>query len=343
MKILVDCATLSKGGGVAVYVEKILGNFSERDSIVILAADGKSAEIFGGRRNFKVKAMKFYSLLTRAFYEQVFIPLYGLIAGADVLFIPKQYAPLLKTVRVVSTLHDFIPEKRESGEDFITRLYWKIQYNMIRMKSDGIIFPAASVMDEYKKRFKGFGGKKVAFIPDGFDSYKKAEGGEKIILLPSTVKSRKNLHLSLSLAEMIKREHPDKRIVMTGRCDSKSLMERLKRNHPDFEYLGYVDRDRIEELFNNAFVVLFLSAKEGYGLPVAEAISLQKRVIAAKTSLNESIYREMPIYYNLEMTLEENYPAISKKLKEGVKYEEKTRSWKEAAEETEHFIESVVG
>lgn len=343
MRILVDGATISRGGGVAVYVKNIVRNFSSRNEIVVLVKDKKSASFFSDKKNVRTAVMPFHSVFTRIFYEQLIIPVYALVIKADALFLPKQYAPLLRTSKIISTVHDFVPDKRVSGENFLTRIYWSLQYNFIRRRSDGIVFPALLVRDEYEKRFKNLGRKKSAYIPDGFDNYKKRDNQkEEFILIPSTIKKRKNIKLSLELALLMRKDYPDKKIVVFGREDSKKIILDIKKNYKDIEFLGYVSDGRAEQLFNDAFIVLYLSSREGYGLPIAEAISLKKRVVAAKTKLNKSIYTDMPIYYNLERTLKENYPSISNKLKEGVKYEEKTRGWKDAGEETELFIESVV-
>ncbi|MGE3062109.1 MAG: glycosyltransferase [bacterium] len=343
MKILVDGATLSKGGGVAVYLENILKNFTERNIIILLVREEKDGLKFKDKKNVECRRMPFYNLLTRLFYEHLLIPLYAFVRGADAIFLPKQYAPLLRTVKIITTIHDFIPDKKESGENLITRIYWSLQYNLISLKSDAIIFPARTVIDEYRNRFKNLNSKKHVFIPDGFDNYeKRAEQKKMYILIPSTIKKRKNIEISLKLANRIKEDYSDKEIVITGRVDSMDIMEKLKKECVKCTLLGYVSKEKMEELFNDAFVILYLSEQEGYGLPIAEAISLGKYVVAAETALNKSIYGDLPIYYNLSESLDKNYEKIMKKLKEGIKYEEKTRTWKEAGRETEIFIESLI-
>jgi len=343
MHIIIDCSTISRGGGVAVHIINMLNNFSDKNEIIAFVKNKSDSTLFNIKKNVSFKDMPFYNIFTRIIYEQVIIPLYALQKRVDVIYLPKQYAPLLRTTKIVTTIHDFIPDKKFGGESIFARVYWKIQYNLIKMKSDCIIFYTNMAVKEYKKRFRNLSKKKYGVVLNGFDSYEKKEHQrEKYILIPSTIKKRKNTEMAINLALKIQKEFPDKKIVIIGRTDSHIIERRIKEKNGAVEFLGFVEKEKAEELFNDAFVVLYLSTDEGFGLPIAEAIYLDKMVIASDTKINKYLYKNMPIYYNLTDSIEANSIRIIEKLNKGTNYEEKKRTWKQAGSETESLIESIL-
>lgn len=343
MRIVIDSFTVSKGGGVAVHIINLLNNFSERNEIIVLIKRDEDSSLFNAKKNVSFKKMPFYNKFTRLLYEQILIPLYAFYIKADAIYLPKQYAPILRTAKIVTTVHDFIPDKKSGGESLCARIYWKLQYNLIKMKSDNLIFYTKEAALKYKKRFRNLSKKRYAIIQNGFDSYSRRENQkQKYILIPSTLKKRKNIETAVELGLMIRKNFPDKTIAVIGRTDLKVIEKRIKEKNENVEFLGFVSRDKAEELFNDSFAVLYLSSDEGFGLPIAEAISLDKMVVAADNKLNKSIYKDMPIYYNLQKTVEENADSIIEKLKKGAHYEEKKRTWSQAGKETELFLESIL-
>ncbi|HAV93112.1 TPA: hypothetical protein DCW38_08040, partial [candidate division WOR-3 bacterium] len=228
MRIVIDSFTVSKGGGVAVHIINLLNNFSERNEIIVLIKRDEDSSLFNAKKNVSFKKMPFYNKFTRLLYEQILIPLYAFYIKADAIYLPKQYAPILRTAKIVTTVHDFIPDKKSGGESLCARIYWKLQYNLIKMKSDNLIFYTKEAALKYKKRYRNLSKKRYAIIQNGFDSYSRRENQkQKYILIPSTLKKRKNIETAVELGLMIRKNFPDKTIAVIGRTDLKVIEKRI--------------------------------------------------------------------------------------------------------------------
>ncbi|MEO0298234.1 MAG: glycosyltransferase [candidate division WOR-3 bacterium] len=335
MRILVDGTSITKGGGVSTHITMILKNFSDRDNKYIILIDQKKARDIVGRDDFLYIRVPFFNRVTKFFYEQFVFPFIGLLCKVDLLYMPKQSSTMIKFYKTVSTIHDFIPEKKSSKEDIFTRYYWKIEYNLISKRSDGIIFITKNCMDIYKKRFKNLNSKKNCVIYNGFDTYRKYEKQkEEYILIPSTLKERKNISLALKLAKDLKEFFKDKKILITGRVDDKNLKKTVK----DYEFKGYLPFQEFEKIINDSFVIIYLSKEEGFSLPVAEGLFLGKRVVCMDIPVHREIYKDLPIYYIKDLSYKENLERIVEKIKGEKIYEQKFKSWKECSQETEEFF-----
>ncbi|MEJ5307769.1 MAG: glycosyltransferase [candidate division WOR-3 bacterium] len=335
MRILIDGTSITKGGGVSTHITMILKNFSDHENKYFVLIDQKKAKEIVGRDDFEYLRIPFFNRVTKFFYEQFVFPFICLFYKIDLFYLPKQNSTMIKFFKTVSTIHDFIPEKRSSKEDIFTRYYWKIEYNLISKRSDGVIFITKNCMDIYKKRFRNLESKKSSVIYNGFDTYKKYENQkEEYILIPSTLKERKNITLALKLAKDLKEFFRDKKILITGRVDDETLKEAVK----EFEFKGYLPFNEFEKIINDTFVIIYLSREEGFSLPVAEGLFLGKRVVCMDIPVHREVYKDLPIYYIMDLSYKENLDRIIEKVKGDKKYEQRFKSWKECSKETEEFF-----
>ncbi len=334
MKILANGYSLSLGGGVSHYIENTVKYF--KNSIVLLA----DANI-QFKSNIEIKKIKHINIFTRLFFEHIIIPIIAYREKADIIFSPKSYAPILRLKKSVVMLHDIIPSEKSGGEKWYIRIYWKIQFYTACRFAEGIIFSNEIIKEQVTKKYPFIKNKKTIIIPYGFDNFKKLENTEeKYILIPSTIKKRKNILLALKIAKEIKKSFKDKKIIITGKIENRNILKNIDK---DIKYLGYIEKEQLEKYFNNTFVIIYMSNKEGYSLPIAESIFLNKKIIAMKTKLHMHIYKDYPIYYNIEHDFDKNIQNIINKLKsqqKGVKYE-KIQKWKNTALQTEKFIEKI--
>lgn len=64
---------------------------------------------------------------------------------------------------------------------------------------------------------------------------------------------------------------------------------------------GYLDQQSIEEMYKDAAVVVFPSHYEGFGLPIVEALSRKRPIIARKIPVFEEIRRRIPLGKNIHL------------------------------------------
>ncbi|MFO8061868.1 MAG: glycosyltransferase [bacterium] len=336
MKIFIDCMTLQRGAGVGTYIENIVSNIPRQYDII--AVTGKYHEF---KRPVTQVNPIFYNNLTRLVYEHLIFPIIACLTGSDIMFIPKSYAPLLRILPVVSTMHDILPvtESRESIASFI---YWKLSFASAAYLSTGIIMITDIINNEFKEEYRPAAGKKTAIIHNGWDKFNKlSQSSEQYIVIPATMKKRKNIPLACRTAMSIREEFPDKTVIVTGRIDDLSIKRSLEEDFPGIEIMGYIEHSELEEIMNNAFLVIYLSCAEGYGLPIGEALSLNKRVLAYDTALNRYLYSNGPLYYNPSDTFNDNIQRILKEIKDGKEKKVKARQWERAGRQTAEFLDKI--
>ena len=115
------------------------------------------------------------------------------------------------------------------------------------------------------------------------------------MLFVSGERPEKNLLRTLeAYCNYYKKSKKKVQIKITG--INKDLMERLLRSgklekeiiKEKVEFYEYINRDELSDLYKNSRYVLFMSKGEGYGLPIIEALSFGKAILASRvTSIPE--------------------------------------------------------
>ncbi|MCK4523489.1 glycosyltransferase [candidate division WOR-3 bacterium] len=338
MKIFIDCTSIERGGGVAHYIRNIVNSMPH--NIQVIAAM-KKRECFENP-NIKQIIIPFYNVFSRIVYEHIIFSIIALVNKCKCFFSPKSYTPILRTMPVITTIHDTIPVSDLSGENWYTRLYWKIQLHSAFKLSSGLIFINEMVRDIAFNDYRMGSRRRNCIIYNGFDTYKKNIGKEKYILIPGTLKKRKNNILAVKLGIALKSIFTDKEIIITGRNNNKNIEREIKELSTDINIMGYVNNEKMEYLFNNAFVIIYLSSAEGFSLPIAEACYLNKSVICSDIPIHKYIYNDYPIYYNTDKSIENNITHIKEELIHYEKRECKNQTtWKESSKSTIEFIERI--
>lgn len=88
----------------------------------------------------------------------------------------------------------------------------------------------------------------------------------------------------------------DVKMKITGTDGTKF---RYKIKNPDyFEFLGYVDDHKLEELYENAYLFIYPSLNEGFGYPPLEAMRYKIPVIASPFSSMAEICSQGVLFFN---------------------------------------------
>jgi len=98
----------------------------------------------------------------------------------------------------------------------------------------------------------------------------------------------KNFEIAVDAARLVKLPL----IIAGGGILTSAEIEKLNKivGHSNYCYLGFVDNEQLNVLYNNAFCLLYPSSYEGFGIPVIEAQKAGCPVIACyKSSIPEII------------------------------------------------------
>jgi glycosyltransferase involved in cell wall biosynthesis len=177
-------------------------------------------------------------------------------------------------------------------------------------RAAGFVFLSRSSLDEFERIFPGLLEEKdlkysVALLASRFESV----CSPRLIAPPSgwlavgTLEPRKNYRRILDAFEIYFAKSVVKRrmTIAGGRgWKSENLVERINelQRRGLVNYEGYVDDARLRELYTDSFALIFPSHYEGFGLPVAEAMSQACPVITGKSSSLPEVGGSAAVYCN---------------------------------------------
>lgn len=207
------------------------------------------------------------------------------------LYFEPNFIPLrIRAKRIVTTIHDFSifhfpewhPEERVE--------YFRKNFERSIRISDVLITPSKFVENEARERLGE--DLDIRSIPNGYDPGlffpKDTDTRRPYILFVGTLEPRKNIrnliHAFNSLPKTVQNDH-DLLICGTYGWKSEDLLRFLKsQENPKIRYLGYVNGEKLAELYRGATCLVYPSFYEGFGLPPLEAMACGCPVIVSRSS-----------------------------------------------------------
>ena len=136
---------------------------------------------------------------------------------------------------------------------------------------------------------------------------------KKYILFVGTIEPRKDQEKVLDAFDTLAKKYPDLNLILIGkqgwkveRFIKKITSHKLKDKR--FFYLNDISDDELVQFYKNAWIVIYLSKHEGYGLPIAESLRHGNITIASKNSSMYEVGRNFTDYvvYNSESEIVDN-------------------------------------
>jgi len=314
MKIGIDARIISKRG-VGRYISNLISN--------LLAIDKQNEYyIYTGKNteatNIAAPNCRFIRLNTgNAFlYEQFFLARQAQKDKVDILHSTDNTMPYFSECKSLVTIHDvmFIRPIRQAIlkptiKQRIHDLYKKISVPVSARKADHIITVSEYSKQDIINKIK-VPEEKITVIPEGVENkYKVVNDGQKIkgikekyginrpyVLISAAADLRKNTQKAIEAFSMFNKKTGGKyQLVITSLGEKEikttNIREKIKelKLENDVIITYYVADDDMVYLYNAAFVFLFPSLWEGFGLQVLEAFACGLAVITSdKTSLKET-------------------------------------------------------
>ena len=153
--------------------------------------------------------------------------------------------------------------------------------------------------------------------------------GKKYLLFVGTIEPRKDQEIVLNAFEKIAEKYPDLNLIFIGKQGWKveKFINRIQNHkliNKRFFYLNSVTDNELSLFYKNAWIVIYLSKHEGYGLPIAESLKYGNITIASKNSSMYEVGRNFTDYvvYNSQNEIIDN---ISLYYENSELYEEKKK------------------
>lgn len=165
---------------------------------------------------------------------------------------------------------------------------------------------------------------------------------KKYLLFVGTIEPRKEQEIVLNAFETLAKKYSDLNLIFIGKQGWRieNFLDRINK-HPlkekQFYYLNEIDDDTLSCFYKNAWLVIYLSKHEGYGLPIAESLRYHNITIASKNSSMFEVGRNFSDYivYNSKneiidtISLYYDNSDLYKEKKEWIKKGFKAVTWDE--------------
>lgn len=199
--------------------------------------------------------------------------------GADLLHVPHYVTPYT-SLPVVTTIHDLIHLRLPRRDlPFGGRLYARWMLGRAVKKSSRIVTVSNAVKREIEQQFPRLSPDSIIVVPNGVPepaaSPVDQERRGRYLLFAGNDKPHKNVDRLVKAFESIDPREAGLTLVLAG-----SEFERF-RSIPGVNVRGFVEEDDLIRLYRHATALVQPSLMEGFGLPVAEAMSHGTPVIVS--------------------------------------------------------------
>lgn len=209
-------------------------------------------------------------------------PISTMFKNADIIIFTNTLTPFYKipNKKYYPVLHDLWAYKSPETVTFIQSLYTRIVIASIKNTYEKIITVSETIKQEIVDFFNcseedvnvvynyfSFGEKPVL-------DYSKEEQlkilskynieSKKYILSVATLNKRKNIPMLIDAYNQL---DSDIKLVLVGKASSESF----NCNNQNIIFTGYLSDDELKVLYNHAFLYVFPSVYEGFGIPIIDA------------------------------------------------------------------------
>lgn len=268
----------------------------------------------------------------------------------------SQYLPELnKKIKVVLTIHDlnFMHDPRRSDAKKLKHLK-ALQKNINR--SSAIV-----CVSEFGKKdvlqHCDIGNKPIYVIHNGTNSLEKPslfgnsyKPRARFLFSIGVLERKKNFHVLLPLLQ----QNQDMELLIAGRPNDRKYILYLKELAKELgveekiKVLGAISEEEKAWYYQNCYAFTFPSLSEGFGLPVAEAMSVGKPLfLSNKTALPE-IGKDIAFYFNsfngvhMQKVFTDGMQQYkTQKMKEAIKLRSQDFCWQKAAQQYINVYQSL--
>ena len=311
--VLLDCRNLSyPGSGLCSYCEGVLeelASYKDMFNFVFLVNDKESVDRLHLQYDYSI--MKAYikksNMLLRDINEQLVIPFRLLFKRIDVFHGFDYYVPIISTrYKKVTTIHD-CAAFRELVSGSMRTKYRQFLQLMAAKHSDKIVtisnFSKKEIMDihcvpEKKVVYSYNGVKKVFYQPVGEETKNKTLGRlsriGKYILYYGGYRKNKNVGM---LLKAFKKTHGYSLVLVGASNDITNVLNEAEIHDNRIVNWGFASDDEIKCLLDNCVAFVTPTTYEGFGLPVAEALSRGSRVICNDIEVLREVGGDDALYF----------------------------------------------
>jgi len=301
IKIGVDARPLSYLlTGIGIYLKHLLNAIQQidHDNFYYLISNGPILYNLKNPNWSKIEG-KYKQKLISTLWLQFNAPIICNKIGLDLFWGTRHNLPLILPARTktVLTIHDIVHRLYPATMTLENLLIERLLVKRSITKADCVITDSFATVKDLNKYFRAVTNK-VNVIYPGIPVLPSIEFPDNVVsdehtpqnyfLFVGSLDPRKNFDRIFKAFEFIHPTNPDVHLILAGGKGWKNTsFRKIIHSHPLKEYVhltGYVSRERLKTLYQNALCLLFPSIYEGFGFPILEAMSCGTPVITSKTS-----------------------------------------------------------
>lgn len=293
--------------------------------------------------------------------EQIFVPKLASRIGADVVFSPANYGPVL-VKRPVLLLRNALAVAFVEHRP-VKILYWLLLYFAT---GTSIIFSREAIaVSEYAKRAVGSGPlralrDRIVVVPHGVNPlFSEGANGARpqgeYLLVVSDIYVQKNLRNLLLALVHVRRKYPDLKLKVAGYPLDQSYFRLLQATIEQeglgdmVEFLGRVPAEELVPLYRKCRAFIFPSSVETFGNPLVEAMACGAPIASSNAAAMPEVVGDAALFFDpsdvkemagvIERLLEDE--PLRRGLSEKAVDRARLFSWEETARKTLAILKHV--
>lgn len=371
MATLVIDARMLRASGIGTYLYNLIPYLTKSFDVSLL---GNAQEITDSQI---LSACKVINATSKIYTLKEQIEFCRVIPACDLFWSPHYNVPLLPipAKKRIVTIHDTYHLAYQHKLSLSQKIYANILMRSAARASDKII----TVSDFSKKELQKYlrlPNENIDVIHNGLDTevYNQVDKNiaraslhqhipgfpeGKFILFVGNVKPHKNLStLVKAFSRLVSNSNEEYSLVIVGKkdgfiTDDKAFFQMLKSNSMldnQLFFTGHVSEEHLQFLYNSAFLFVFPSHYEGFGLPPLEAMACGCPVIASNVASIPEVCGDAAVYFSPtnDFALEEQMRRaltdldLRERMKANGFRQIKKYSWQRAAAQHQHAFESLL-
>lgn len=223
---------------------------------------------------------------------------------------PPLFPPAKKNIFMIHDLNHYFFSRSAATTNPRAILAAKIFINLSAFTYNKILTISKYVAEDIKRNIPQSGPKLIVqyegFSPEKFSSINSHSINQgdykKYILYVGNNRPHKNLECLLNAFSIIKKSHDSVNLVIAGNISKRfvdiySIAKDLNLLERIFFKESVTDTE-LAQLYKNAYVFVYPSLSEGFGLPLLEAMYFEIPIAASKGSCIPEIAEEAVLYFN---------------------------------------------
>lgn len=253
-------------------------------------------------RLLTINSKTFRKLPLRFVFEQFLLPRLCRKLNIDTIFSFHYTMPYFARIKRAVTIPDMTFYLFPHMHQLIKRFYFKSLIPFSLRFSNKVVTISDSTKTDLLERFNGLDAEKISVIHLGVNAPAVPPHAPKLLenfgLIPKkyflylgTLEPRKNVPGIIEAFHKVKTENPnmgDFKLVIAGKKGwfYNTIFETVKKHRlaERVVFTGYADDDLKQSLLANAFLFVYPSFYEGFGLPILEAMVYGVPVITGNVS-----------------------------------------------------------